>query len=727
MDEKMTKLLNVVRETKSALYAEWEKNGYFEDFNNFSNAGKGILAEAMGLTSTMLLYVGFSQERDVYKSGKDDPKTLEIIRNSLEYIYQTVHTEGYTVAPLRDAEETRGVIDKEHAYVDTLTWVLSSSVLVVYAIRQDILSQDPKLENMAIELIADALAHMISGQLPSGAWGFSTHHDAKESLYFTYAVAASMADFLDYIFGELEYYSNEENQAKPATDFYDWQSVNAINNYYKEHAGVAIYPKVDVTEAVNAVKSKLQMWLLTNCLPLLPKIADCVPLLPEEMARIGMTRQTQNVEELGGKDYINLYYAFYIIDILTTSSSDKRYAAIMSGTDKDISADMLKQAYQKVMTETEYGYFFERNSGAGSLTMFDEYINQAIHSARTNFSKAMRSGRAFWDSGKSELTIEWSAKGEYFSKQKISDARGYDNASLFTEPALVPMALRANTVYCFYIIGRSDVTVDNLFDLICEDRSDKTETVRRNTRVMHLWDKTNYSLPVTERAIEALLDYSDYLAQTADNTVKSVEEIFPVSIDDAIDKKIEKFLVSDEGSRILESKGYVRAGTEPAQDPLDMEKISELIEKKVNERVESTLAKLTVAPEKPAATREKSAYEMFDADMYVSELENVQRFLETHHGLPKRDSTDYCERLAYAFLETYKCIGKKALLERIQEVSDDEATGQRKYDELSYNLQAFISTVIENDQLNELLELLNKHSVTPQGNIAGIYRTLISR
>lgn len=720
MNERWIKLFGVAKDTKNALYAEWKKKSYFQDCNNFYNAGQGVISEAMGLTSVMLLYNSFAEKKEVFENGINDHESLAIINTSLEYIYDTVLKDGYIVSPLRDKEETEGVIDKNNAYVDTLTWVLSSSTLVVYAIRQGILSISPELENKAIELISDSLAYLISGQLDCGAWGFSTSHDSKHSLYFTYAAAASLADFFDYILGELVYYENDDNQKLPKTDFYDLQTVNAINNYYKEHPKAGIYPTADITVVIDSARSKLQQWLLENCLPLLPKIAECTPLSVEEREMIGASQQTESkdIEALGNKDYINLYYAYYIIDILTTSNSDKRYKRIADGKDTDIELDALKKCYKKIMSASDYSYFYEVGSGKNSGIMFDDYINQSIHSARKSFSSALRSGKAFWDTNKSELIIEWKCKEDSLSDTAIGEARGDD--SYFKEPALVPMALRANTVYCYYIINRADVTVDNLFELICADRSDKTETIVvkkiTNEKIKDLWDNTNYSLPVTERAIESLVDYSDYLSKTIEATVMEAQIEGFSSIDDAIDKKIERYLRSEEGTRLLESKGYVHKDNDSKND-IDEEAIAKLIDSRVDSLVNKKVKEFLEAEEKAnapsVASVIKSANEAFDADMYIRELENVQHFIVAKKGLPDRDSDDYCEKLAYAFMETFKLISQKAMLESISGIVNDDEKAENDF-------------VMLTNQLNELFELIVRNYGQPNGNIASLYRYLMS-
>ena len=698
MSERLERLITVARETKEALYGEWKKNQYFEDCNNFYGAGRGIMSEAMGLTSVMLMYVCFAENRGVYTSI-NDPETKVIVENAINYIYSSIETDGYTVAPLRDVEETRGVIDKEHSYVDTLTWVLSSATLTIYATRNNLISLGEEIERKAIELIADSLARISDGQLENGSWGFSTDKGAKSSLYATYAVAASLGDFLDYIFGELEYYNNPEKYSD-ITACYDWQTVDAINTYYRENPK-SVYPKDNITETVNKVKSGLQMWLLENCLPLLPKLADCVPLEEDEMARIGMVRQTssERITNLGGKDYINLYYAYYVIDILTTSSSDKRFNDIAAGRD-GVTIDNLKTVYKEIMRKSDYDYFFEKNGGSNAPTLFMDYINQAIHSARMNFSAARRSGREFWDSSASELIIPWEHND--VSKSRIEEARGDVE---FTEPALIPMALRANTVYCFYIIERADVTVDNMFDLICDDRSPRTETVKKDTRIKNLWDRVNYSLPVTERSIEAIVDYADYLEKTAATEAAVSSDGGEVSIESAIEAKIAQYISSDKGRELIKNMGFVRKD----EVNLDVSTVEKIVDARVSALIDEKLKGVTVATNAaPVVISEDS----FNVDAIIAELENIQHFIGSHYDIPDRYSDDAREKLAYALFELYKGLFSKHIQQWIEGAANDQSHSREVLEALK-------------KQFDGLAETLAENCTSVKGNLDLIYKSIV--
>ncbi len=699
MSKKMKKLLEVAQKTKTALFAEWDKKRCFEDYNNFYDTGRGILSESMGLTSVMLLVNRFYENPEVFDQNEIDSKTLDIITTSLDYIYESVFSDGYLVTPLREAEDTSRVINKETSYIDTLTWVLSSSVLITYAIRQGILQPNESMEKKAVELMSDSLARLLNGQLSCGAWGFSTDDNAKNSLYFTYTAAASIADFLDYILGELEYYKNEENQKKNCEEFYDWQTVNDINNYYKSKNN-PIYPTEDITVVVAEAKSMLQEWLIKNCLPLLPKISTCTPLDARDMEKIGVANQTSSdiIAKLGDKDYINLYYTFYIIDILTTSSCDKRFPEIINGNDS-ISIDDLKKSYKNTLSSSDFSYYFEKSNGTNVAYLFDDYINQAVHSARMNFSIAQRTGKAFWDSNASELIITW--EHESLSEDVLDEARGDKG---FTEPALVPMALRANTVYCFYIIESTDTTVDSLFELICNDRSEKSEQKHKDISVKDLWDSKNYSLPITERSIEALVDYCDYLEviDTSESNVKSGHVVS--SVDDAVQAKIESYIENLGLFEKIQSINDVL--NENTVIKLIDDQVNKLLNSKIEGIVNSRLKNLSLSPD--AIVSEGSSAP--DISGTIGLLEDVQRHFSYKSELPDRDAENPVEQLAYNLLKTFNVLAEKSILESIEDCTEE--LGKSKTVDVSKKI---------NDQFIELLGAMAKNHNNPAGNIASIY------
>ena len=712
MNSRKEKLLNVARSTKDALYAQWKKSeneGYFDDHSNFTGKkGMGLMSEAIGLTSVLLMYIRFVEDKDVFESGKNDFETTKIITTSFNYIYKQITDSGYTVTPYLNVEQTEYLFDKKRSYVDTLTWVLSLSSLMVYADSQKLISLDQNLIENAKELLGDSLTRIIDGQLDCGAWGFSTDKNCKPSLYSTYAVATSMADFFDYIMGELEYYGNEEKQKMPLEEFYLQYSQCVIKDikpvYERNH------PNRDLVADIIEVRSKLQIWLLKNCLPLLPKLASCVPMEAKERELMGYPKQNNNVI-IDGKDYLNLYYAYYIIDILITTSSDKRYKDIIRGKDKAVSLKDLSNSYIGVISDTDFAYFFmDKKNNEKAFSFYDEYTNLAIQSSRASFSNAMRTGEDFWDGKMSELDILWEHND--IPPQFIGKIRG---RAKIKEPTLIPMALRANAVFCYYILERTDVTVDNLFDIICDNRSVESKTVvsednETNTQVANLWDNISYSLIVTERSIEAMVDYYDYLEKTVQETEKAILSDETLSLDDVINKKIAAFLKSEEGEELLGELGYVHKNNDCENSAIDFDSIALVVDEKINEAINTRLSKII---ERQVQTSVQSnnaprSFEDVNVDAIIRLLENLQIYMNNNYNhIPERNG-ETAEKLTYALLGTFASFKKIQLYKYIIEYETDESKISKKYDKLS-------------SQIDNLIENVVKFCDGPEGNISEIY------
>lgn len=161
----------------------------------------------------------------------------------------------------------------------------------------------------------------------------------------------------------------------------------------------------------------------------------------------------------GKSQHLLLYYTLYVIDMI-----------VVCGADQDEDG----KAKPDVVRALEH----------------------AIYRTRIGLDAAI-DDKAWWDSAEeSSLDLKWLHNDDFRNKQKGN----------FQDPALVPLVLRCNALYSYYISGGQDKRMDELALLVLEDRDDSDEC--------KLWDKNSYSLLVTERSIEALVDYADYLRKT---------------------------------------------------------------------------------------------------------------------------------------------------------------------------------------------------------------------
>jgi len=127
-------------------------------------------------------------------------------------------------------------------------------------------------------------------------------------------------------------------------------------------------------------------------------------------------------------------------------------------------------------------------------------LEHALYLSRIDFDKAY-DDREWWDNWeRSSLRLTW----DTFENPKLFDPK---KASLtntgIVEPGFVPLSLRCNALYAFYIAEGPDQKMSRLFTVLHENRHQDTG----------LWDTQTYNVMVTERAIEAVVDYNDYMTR----------------------------------------------------------------------------------------------------------------------------------------------------------------------------------------------------------------------
>jgi hypothetical protein len=166
-------------------------------------------------------------------------------------------------------------------------------------------------------------------------------------------------------------------------------------------------------------------------------------------------------------------------------------------------------------------------------------IEHGVYLSRITLDQA-RSDSSWFDSKKSELRVGW-----HNHKQSGSLIAG----DSIKEPGLVPLTVRCNVLYAYYVQGGSIKEIDGLFDLLCENRDDETG----------LWDNQGFDLMITERAVEALVDFADYLRKYESQT----KVILPTAKADVpATTEIESLFqacVRTAVKEVLESDGFVAA------------------------------------------------------------------------------------------------------------------------------------------------------------------------
>jgi|GEM_PF-3916990 len=152
-------------------------------------------------------------------------------------------------------------------------------------------------------------------------------------------------------------------------------------------------------------------------------------------------------------------------------------------------------------------------------------IEHSIYLSRIYFDKA-RTNLEWWESYDSELLITFQ------NHPKLLDSKNISRKDI-KEPGLVPLSIRCNILYSFYISKGQDTKIDELFDVLLEEKNENNESHR-------LWDTLGYNILLTERAVEGLVDYADFISEfqtdPAPNKVqKNIEyQSTPKSLDEVL-------------------------------------------------------------------------------------------------------------------------------------------------------------------------------------------------
>lgn len=533
---KFAKVYETARNVHTALIGKWEADGK-NFYDELIKKTTGVMYNSIGTVSLLLLAVAFGDRQEVFREGELQ-KLNETVEISMTGVLESVKNYGYAADPFVDIEDSENLFTEGRGYTDTLTWVLSMTVLARYAERKGILQFSEATRTSYMHYMGDSLKLLIDGQRKDGIWGFMSDPDSERALYFTYSVASSLGDFFDYIDGEIALVEDEGADNDTDTEAYEYLSANF---------------GADFPEKIKLTREKLSDWLLTTAIPHLPKIADCCEL--NEADLLGMWPVPGELKNSEYAKYFNLYYAYQLIDMIILTGADVKYAQIVEESSAEY--QKLVAVYKDILSEADYKYYFSEKGVNHAADFVLDYVEQAIHATRFRLGNATRTGDAFWTDTVSELVINW--------KHSDDDVMREVNAALrpkrapITDPSLTPMALRANVQYVYYISGRSDMSLGKLYKLIMSEvMTSDDERAKKSKLVVGLWDTTSYNLAITERAVEAVVDYYDYLcryedSEESDNTVVVAGKS---ALDLAIEKKIDDY---------IREKGLLIASAQPVE------------------------------------------------------------------------------------------------------------------------------------------------------------------
>lgn len=276
---------------------------------------------------------------------------------------------------------------------------------------------------------------------------------------------------------------------------------------------------------------------------------------PELLARVDEQRQLTSkwlieryLQTLGSKEvnphpdepdqpYILLYYTYFVLDMLIVNKADEYFA---------VKKDQINQS-----------------------------VEHAIYRSRIDFDRAYATGDDWWGNPKlSSLRLSWD---NHENQELINRIKNRPRFPELFEPGLVPLSLRCNLLYAFYIADGEDQKMNKLFQVLYENRHPDSG----------LWDKSSYDLMVTERAIEAIVDFNDYLVKFEGRAAPryiAPPEPHPHPLDSSfqalIKTVVKDYLESEDGGRCLQGRTAVAPHPEAAPqngERMDEEKVLDLL------------------------------------------------------------------------------------------------------------------------------------------------------
>lgn len=243
-------------------------------FVDFLASETGLMYRCAGSVSILLLVNGFPELAA-------ESQWQEVVIKEFSKIIAHVRENGFDASPRVLAKSTTAIFSpkakKRFHYLDSVSFVLSTAVLIRFSCRRGILTLDSKLNNATIEMIRETLEIVCRSACKLGGWGF-TEGCSQPDLYYSYAVSESLADFGDYIMGETPEVADAD------TDLQRLLGDKLIQ---------------DVSEA----RKSTSLWLIKTYLP---------SLGIEMINPLGQDLQ----------DPILLYYTYFVIDMLIVCNAD---------------------------------------------------------------------------------------------------------------------------------------------------------------------------------------------------------------------------------------------------------------------------------------------------------------------------------------------------------------------------------------------------------------------
>lgn len=545
-----------------------KENGNYDIVDGLGDViSTGIQPQSLVLYG--LLYTYKNQYNSIAEVASEKDKIREITLIVFEQIIELIDKDGFNGRPSIVCKKASPFTKGEKQFIPDVAWFLSL-LLIIRRIHIDGLLDFSEIDENVQNNIKKCCKIIIKSQNPYGCeksgWGFASDAGAN-SLYFSYSVSAAISDFYSLVY-DLDRKKQERKE--------DTVLIDVLSQEKNKDA-------LTLLDEMELAKNGLIKWYLKFIFPLIPHLAKCTdPKVyiydnkrKQEYGSLEDNSINHIIEQVGLKkddilrlddslknklglekneDYYYFYYALYAMDMYSSSGAAEYLEKVLiTATDemKEFKDELINH-YGKYRVFTAVDLAFMKDD----RTFVRRFMEEAMNSLHSSFNKIVRTDKGFWDSTKAAIKISLRYRDIDENTDFIEELDKFSQNPLISDPTILPLFLKINIQHCLTIKGESDKIVDEIMEEIINDRIISEDLEHENAKnnyhifpeMVGLWDRSHFSLFVTEKSIESLVEYINYSQKYSETTggdktttkVVEIENPIIVELKNLVNELLEK-------------------------------------------------------------------------------------------------------------------------------------------------------------------------------------------
>lgn len=402
-----------------------------------------------------------------------------LVHDELTFIIKTVSSNGYNLTPRYNVKKAKEFKNNSGGLysIETTSLVLSTAILAKWTLSQKLIELPTDVVTKLKDTAIESLCLLCDSQHSNGGWSFAGIH-GSDSIKEPIGVADLYNTYTaSETLADLgDYVLGETDGIDPDPDLKEWFDQKLLEK--ADHAR-----QEAANWLINLYVVDPEATTSLGICPIQPPSTDNNELLPG--GKLAIPPYQSN----GQQNFDSIYRTLYVIDTLIVNGADERF----------------QENAQAVRSAIAHGIYLNRIQ---------------LDHAFTN--------KDYWnDAEKSKLIVR--LEGGNITKEK--------NLSL-EDQNLLPLALRCNALYCYYISEGPDSFMELWMQRLLDSRDKQSG----------LWDDIGVSVAITEKSIEAIIDYYDYFKKlketSGDSATLSSKDTQPRT-DDEITLAIRNIIKSE--------------------------------------------------------------------------------------------------------------------------------------------------------------------------------------